>query len=193
VLVGHSLGGTVALLAALHAVAEGKRGTVSRLILIGAPAFPQRLPRFFRLLSRPGVGLLLRLLPVRYVARRSLETVYADPALLDERHIARYVPSFRGRGTIRALVETVRSLGAERPEETIAQYRNFELPSLLIWGEEDRVVKSCQGERLARELPEGRLELVERCGHNPHEERPEETWRLISVFLEERLPPLAAR
>jgi pimeloyl-ACP methyl ester carboxylesterase len=189
ILVGHSIGGTVALLAGLMARRSAWRHLIGGLVLIGAPAWPQPFPRFFRYLKIPLLGsVILKLLPTRLVVTRALESVYFDRTLVDDRHIDRYADCFRGSETINALVRSARQLVPEQWEEYCAEYPRLDTPLLLIRGSHDRVVKPWQGERLRDAVPGARLVVIERCGHNPHEERPDETWRLIERFLEERCP-----
>jgi pimeloyl-ACP methyl ester carboxylesterase len=185
VLLGHSYGGTIALLTTLMARRSAWQHLIAGIVLIGAPAWPQRLPRFFRYLKAPFLGsIILNLLPNRFVVKRALESVYYDRKLVDDRHIERYADCFRGAGTINALVRTVRQMVPDHWEDFCAEYPRLDKPLLLIWGRHDRVVKLRQGERLRNTIPGAHLAIIDRCGHNPHEEHPDETWRSIQLFLE---------
>lgn len=186
VLIGHSYGGTIALLASLTARKAAWLHLIKGVVLIGAPAWPQPLPRFFRYLKAPFLGsFILPLLPNRFIVTRALESVYFDQKLVDDCHIERYADCFRGAGTINALVQTVRQIVPDHWEDFCTEYPRFGAPLLLIWGRHDRVVKLRQGERLRDTIPGSCLKIIEQCGHNPHEEHPDETWRSIQKFLEE--------
>jgi pimeloyl-ACP methyl ester carboxylesterase len=56
-------------------------------------------------------------------------------------------------------------------------------PTLLVWGKEDRIVPVECGELYRQALPHARLEMLDRCGHYPHIEKPEEFGRLVGEFL----------
>jgi pimeloyl-ACP methyl ester carboxylesterase len=56
-------------------------------------------------------------------------------------------------------------------------------PTLLVWGERDRLVPVRNAEAWAEALPDARVELVPRAGHVPMVERPEELSRLLWDFL----------
>jgi pimeloyl-ACP methyl ester carboxylesterase len=56
-------------------------------------------------------------------------------------------------------------------------------PTLLIWGEGDRLVPRVYADEFARRLREARIELVKGAGHAPHIEQPETTARLVEAFL----------
>jgi len=57
------------------------------------------------------------------------------------------------------------------------------IPSLVLWGAEDRIVAPAYGEAYAASLPRGRFQTIARAGHFPHVERPEEVARLTLEFI----------
>jgi pimeloyl-ACP methyl ester carboxylesterase len=57
------------------------------------------------------------------------------------------------------------------------------LPTLLVWGREDQIVPVAAGELYRRAIAGARLEMIDRCGHFPHLERPAEFMRIIAPFL----------
>ncbi len=58
-------------------------------------------------------------------------------------------------------------------------------PTLLIWGEDDRLVPLAYAEEFARRLPRTRLEVVKGAGHAPQMEQPEHVAGLVQAFLNE--------
>jgi len=56
--------------------------------------------------------------------------------------------------------------------------------TLLIWGDEDRLVPRVYADEFAARLPQARLEVVKGAGHAPHLEQPEATAGLVRAFLE---------
>jgi pimeloyl-ACP methyl ester carboxylesterase len=178
--IGHSFGGLVGLLTALECP------EITRLILIGAPGFPQKIPRFMRLLRLPFIGpLLMAAVPADRIARKGLEAVFYRQELITGRLIERYAAGYRQNGSARALANTVRQILPPYAAKLTARYGALSISVLMLWGEHDRVVKLWQGEQLARELKNSRLAIIPGCGHNPHEERPEETFFFIRDFLAE--------
>ncbi len=57
------------------------------------------------------------------------------------------------------------------------------LPTLIIWGREDRVVPVECGELYRKAIAGSTLEIIDHCGHFPHLEKPAEFSRAISGFL----------
>ncbi len=58
-------------------------------------------------------------------------------------------------------------------------------PTLIIFGEQDRVIPSVYGQEFADRIAGSRLEVIERCGHIPHVEQLERTHELVAAFLRE--------
>jgi pimeloyl-ACP methyl ester carboxylesterase len=59
----------------------------------------------------------------------------------------------------------------------------IEAPTLVIWGENDRLLPVMHGHTCITLVPNGRLEIVRGAGHVPMLERPEEVSRLLRGFL----------
>jgi len=176
--IGHSFGGLVGLSAALTCP------RISRLVLIDTPGFPQKLPRYLRILRIPFIGpLLLALLSPRMVARRGLESVFYRHERITEQLIECYAAGYRGLAATRGLARTARHLIPDHAEQLTASYACLAIPVLILWGEHDRIVQPWQGHRLQREIAGSRLVTIADCGHNPHEELPETTFGLIRDFL----------
>lgn len=58
-----------------------------------------------------------------------------------------------------------------------------ELPTLLVWGRDDRIVPVEAGELYQRAIAGARLEIIDRCGNFPHLEKPLEFMRIVADFL----------
>jgi pimeloyl-ACP methyl ester carboxylesterase len=58
-------------------------------------------------------------------------------------------------------------------------------PSLLVWGQDDRLVPLTYADEFARRLPRARIEIVKAGGHAPHLDQPQATAELVRAFLEQ--------
>lgn len=58
----------------------------------------------------------------------------------------------------------------------------IDVPTLVVWGREDRVVPPAHAERFAELVPGARLEVFERCGHLPQIEQAEAFCRVFTEF-----------
>jgi 2-hydroxy-6-oxonona-2,4-dienedioate hydrolase len=60
-------------------------------------------------------------------------------------------------------------------------------PTLLIWGENDKVIPLQYASEYVNKIPNNRLEVIENCGHAPYIERPTKFNELLEFFAIERL------
>lgn len=56
-------------------------------------------------------------------------------------------------------------------------------PTLLVWGREDGIVPLAYGEEFHRLIPKSCLVVLDRCGHNPQQECPQEFFGTLETFL----------
>jgi pimeloyl-ACP methyl ester carboxylesterase len=63
--------------------------------------------------------------------------------------------------------------------------RRIRIPSLLLWGTADRMLAPGYAEAYCAAIPGARLQKIERAGHSPHIEQPEEFARHVLAFVEE--------
>jgi pimeloyl-ACP methyl ester carboxylesterase len=74
-------------------------------------------------------------------------------------------------------------------EEDMSKYllddklASFQLPVDLIWGASDRLVPLDYAKNLQSQLPHCTLTVIERCGHGPQLERPQELTRALLQIL----------
>lgn len=181
--IGHSLGGAVALALAIEEIGKPQR-LVERLVLMAAPAYPQSLPPPIALLTYRGVAeTVMNLAPSQIIARVKLYGASLDTSYISEADIAAYAEPISSPGGRAALIATARALEPSRYGTLMARYRRVEVPTLLVWCRADAIVPLDTGQRLARTLPNARLEIIEGCNHMPPEEKPAETLVRLKAFL----------
>ena len=91
--------------------------------------------------------------------------------------------SVRVPGTRRAALAAVRS--SSRGYDGLLE--RIRIPTLVLWGKQDRILPPEEGLRLATEIPRARLVVLPDTGHIPQEETPEEFSHAVGQFLEEAL------
>lgn len=179
-LVGHSFGGSVALLTALKLHGAG---IVRRLVLIDAPTYRQRVPLFIQALRSPLGPAITRTIPPEVQVRAVLQLAYFEDAAVSKESVRAYASALRTQGGRHALVRTARELIPPDIDEIATRYSSLTTPTLILWGDHDEIVPLSTGQRLARDLPHASLSVIARAGHLPHEERPDEAIPIVSRFL----------
>jgi pimeloyl-ACP methyl ester carboxylesterase len=82
-----------------------------------------------------------------------------------------------------ALRQTARQIIPDNIDDLITKYREINVPTLIIWGREDKIIPLENGKRLHQAIKDSKLVIIDRSGHNPHEERPKEVLEAIRGFL----------
>ncbi len=57
------------------------------------------------------------------------------------------------------------------------------VPTLIAWGERDRILPVPQARAALARLPNGSIEIIPDCGHLPHVEWPDRFVRALDGFL----------
>ena len=182
-IVGHSMGGGVAMLVALEL--QRRAGIRLRgLVLIGSIGASQPIPRMLVMLRLPLAGELIAWgVPPRTFIRAGMRSAYFDPRRIEPAFVEAYAAPLRTRAGRRAALATVRQTAPSDVDALFRRAGEIRAPVLLLWGHEDRVVPLSAGERLEAAIPGARLVVLARCGHIPQEEAPEATLAVLRGAL----------
>lgn len=190
-LVGNSLGGAIAMLVAIR-LRKQQSDRVSKLILIDSAGDKGNLPPHFKLLRSPLGTAIIYLAPSKLAALLTLRLCYYERTRITKEQVFAYALPLATRGGRHALLHTIRQCIPENAEELIAQISKIDVSTFILWGREDKVIPLKVGQLLHQLIPNSTLEVIERCGHVPQEEKPDETIARISRFLTSTAHPLPA-
>ena len=91
-------------------------------------------------------------------------------------------PVFRDKGVRRDITNFLKAADKKQLIETAAHYRDLTVPVLLAWGEDDKAFKISFAERLAKDLPDARLERIPDSYTFVSLDQPERLAELVSEF-----------
>ncbi|CAN6470231.1 unnamed protein product [Victoria cruziana] len=178
VLVGPSLGAAIAIdFAVSHPEA------VSELVLIDASVYAEgtgRLSKLPKLAAYAGVA-ILKSVPLRLLAGLGTFNDSSIFSIYDRTAVGRLhclLPWWED-----ATVDFMLSGGYN----VISQITQVTQKTLIVWGEDDRLISKEFAQRLHREIPNSNLEMIPGCGHIPHVEKSEEMAKLIADFVHEKV------
>ncbi|KAG5068220.1 hypothetical protein JHK85_000597 [Glycine max] len=175
ILVGPSLGSAVAIDFAVN-----YPEAVKKLVLIGASVYAEgtgKLATLPRAVAYAGVN-LLKSLPLRLYATYLTFTKISFSTSLDWTNVGRlhcFLPWWDD-----ATVDFMTS-GGYSVAPLIGKVKQN---TLIIWGENDRIISNKFAVRLHCELPDAIIRQIPYCGHLPHLERPDSTIKLIVEFVQ---------
>jgi pimeloyl-ACP methyl ester carboxylesterase len=178
VLGGNSLGGGIAWnFAAMHSE------MVTKLILINASGYPSQaksIPLAFKLAQTPVIKDVFKYITPRFVAKASVENVFADKTKVTEALVDRYFELTLRAGNRQAFIDRFHAT------KTLNRAKNIKLiqqNTLVLWGEEDQLIPIEKAYQFHKDLPNSTLVILKDVGHIPMEERPHESLEAIISFL----------
>ena len=183
--VGNSFGGLSALRLALS---EPER--VSALVLVDSAGLGRAVNPALVALTLPGVGELAKALgktpygAAQRVFRRAL-LMFARPwqiptKWLTGQYKVAQQPNFM-EATQESLRNAVSSTGQR--EVLVDQLPSLQMPTLVVWGIEDKIIPYWHANDAAARLQKGTLKLIPSCGHLPHVEQPKRFISIVDEFL----------
>jgi len=154
VVCGNSLGGHVALELALS-----HPESVEGLILTGSSglferSFTQHVPHT----------------PTRAYVREKMEEVFYDPALVTPEWVESVRRIVTTRRTALRVLQVARAAKRHNVEERLSR---IGVPTLLVWGKDDRITSTDVAERFHARIRGSQLVYLPNCGHAPMLECPE--------------------
>ncbi len=117
----------------------------------------------------------------RSVTEAVLEEIVCDHSLLTPAVVERAYRNRERPGLVPAAMAVARSIPLWEAGFA-TRLRDIAVPTLIVWGDEDRVFAPRAGTKLAAAIPGARLERIAKAGHMPQWERPEPVNRLILDF-----------
>lgn len=183
-LVGNSFGGALSLSLSVMLI-ENQPGRLRSLILIDAGAYKEYIPFYVKLIGVPIIGAAaVYLIPAICMAKSVLKLAYYDPGKITAEQIAAYAAPLAAPGGKHALLETGKQIIPPNIDELTARYKDINVPTLIIWGRQDKVIDPIVGTLLDQAIPNSTLKWIDQCGHVPQEENPEATIPLVLDFLQ---------
>jgi len=184
ILIGHSMGGGVALRVAEQAGKSGQ-SDLKKLILIAPVAYP--LPSSALGLDLGKLSMLLGLQDLnpsqvsRELVLQILKRAYADPSRITSQQVEGYAKGLSSRAQLQVFLEHSSKLSNIAVPAT--KFAGIKVKTLIVWGKQDHFVPLENGEKLKAALGNASLQSINDCGHIPQEEQPTETSKLIKAFL----------
>jgi pimeloyl-ACP methyl ester carboxylesterase len=189
--VGHSLGGGVAMQFAYQFPER-----VERLALVDSGGLGAEVSLVLRAATLPGAEWVLPLLassPLRGAGGLvgSVLGRVGVRASADVQGMAEGFESLGDAAARRAFVHTARSVidpSGQRVDASDRLYLAEHVPSLIVWGDRDRMIPVKHGREAHERMPNSRFEVFEGAGHFPFNDDPERFVALLHDFISTTKP-----
>ena len=164
-LIGNSLGGHIALLYTM-----GHQQRVNALVLTGSSGlFEDSLGSSYPRKS-----------DYEYIKEKTSKTFY-DPEMATKELVDEVFDIVNNREKALSILYLAKSALRHNLRENV---REIEVPVLLVWGAADIITPPFVGEEFHRLLPHSKLHILEKSGHAPMMEQPEEFNTILNGFLD---------
>jgi pimeloyl-ACP methyl ester carboxylesterase len=176
---GNSMGGGIAA-----RFAEEYPQRVTQLILVDAGGMTVRagehIPLAFRLARIPVLNETLLYVTPRAFVTEGLDDAIVRKTIIDDRMIDSYWDFARMQGTREA---TLRRFQMPADNFVASNAGHIHAPTLILWGEEDRLVPMEAGRLYAHAIKGSHLVVYSATGHLPQEEMPDKSAADVRNFL----------
>lgn len=176
-LAGNSFGG---FLAWRYAVQHPE--VVTKLILLNSSGYPrgdQPTPFGFKLASMDFMKPIVANITPRHLVQKTVKAVYYDESRITDALVTRYHDLLLREGNREALMGRIQQV----KHETADAVKLVQCPTLILWGDHDRVVTPEDAPKFHRDISGSRLIVYDNMGHVPMEEDPERTLKDVLPFL----------
>ena len=171
-LLGNSLGGHVAL---VHILKNPQR--IKSLTLTGSSG-----------LFENGMGDTYPKRGDREYIRKKTELTFFDPAMATEDLVNEVFEITNNRMKVIKIIALAKSAIRNNLGEELNQIKQ---PVCLIWGNNDTITPPFVAKEFNRLIPHSELHFVDKCGHAPMMEVPDEFNRILTEFLAKQKTPAA--
>lgn len=165
---GNSFGGGVSRL-----MASRHERRVKRLILVNGGAIPNIPPFVGRMMQSFIFNGMFNMIRKQTFSFKGLAPMFADKSFLTNEFIAQAEADSLG------FVTLMRQSASEGVGTEVVP----QVPTLVLWGEDDKFTKVSMGQNLAKMIPNAEFKLFMGAGHMPQIEKPDEFVKNVMKFL----------
>ncbi len=178
-LIGQSMGGGTII-----NFTVSNRDRVDKIVLVDAAGMPNRLPIMGRISNLPKLGEFMFGLNNNFMRKMTLGNNFLhNKQIITEEYFENATRFHKIKGTTEVMLSITRKQFFDTLIEEIKTFGMLEVPTLMVWGREEKSIPLPVGEQLHRIIKGSRLEILDQAGHCSHIDQPELFNRLALDFL----------
>ncbi|WP_100372970.1 alpha/beta fold hydrolase [Bacillus sp. FJAT-45037] len=177
-IIGHSMGGQVALY-----TAKKEPALIKRIVLLSSSGYLNRVRRRYVYASyMPFAKHMMKW----WIGRRNVQQMFTqvvhNKKSITEDAVHEYSIPLADPHFCEGLIGLMRQREGDLKKEELQKITQ---PCLILWGDEDRIIPERIGRRLASDLAHSSFYCFKKSGHLLSEERPDDVAKKINAFLKE--------
>ncbi|SMC44039.1 alpha/beta fold hydrolase [Polynucleobacter kasalickyi] len=174
-LIGNSIGGRIAWYFTSQYPAQ-----VNKLVLISPDGFKSPNGNYGQQPEISSLMYLIQFIMPKFLLKQNLEIAYANPATLTPSMLDQYYELLLAPGVRQAMMQRMQQRVLKDPKPFL---QSIQQPTLLLWGEQDRMIPVENAQDYLSLLPHAELQTLKNTGHLPQEENPAHHLRGLLEFL----------
>ncbi len=95
------------------------------------------------------------------------------------------LPLLTDKGAANDIARALKGINGSYTMAAIKKLRSWERPALVAWSRDDKFFRVANGEKLAADIPNARLELIDGARTFSAEDQPQRLAELIAAFVRE--------
>jgi len=116
----------------------------------------------------------------QFLFKQNLELAYTNPSVLTETLFERYYELALYPGNRQAMLDRMRATVLKDPQSFL---KEIHCPTLLLWGDNDRMIPLSNAQDYLRLMPQASLQVLPNIGHLPQEESANVSLPFLREFL----------
>jgi pimeloyl-ACP methyl ester carboxylesterase len=163
---------------------------LAKMVLIDAAGYPKKGESGslgFKIASTPVINNLLLYATPKFLVRKSLETVYYDPARVTDAQVERFHDVAIREGNRAAALQIFKGsfTGSSKRflDSPVPKIKDIKTPTLILWGDKDNLIGVNNVANFLQDIQGSRAEIYKNVGHVPMEEVPGKVVESIQKFV----------
>lgn len=178
-LVGQSLGGGTII-----NYTVSNRSRVDRIVLVDSAGMPNPLPIMGRISNLPGIGELMYGLRGDFMRRFTLASTFIhDRETITQEFYENATRFQKIKGSTEVMLGITRKQFFDTLQTEIEELGEMNVPTLIIWGRQEKAIPLDIGSGMHGILRNSRLEVIDNAAHCPNIDQPQVFNKFVMEFL----------
>jgi len=157
---------------------------VDKIVLVDAAGLPNRLPVMGWISNLPILGELIYSLNSNFIRKMILGTTFLhNKQIITDEYFENATRFHKIKGTTEVMLYITRKQFFDTLIEEIKMLSLMNIPTLIVWGREEKAIPLHTGQEMHRILKDSRLEILDEAGHCSHDDQSERFNQLALDFL----------